>query len=88
MQRSATTGQARSRNSSWISRRVKPHDMDLPTPPPNNKMKYSLATSPRWMLLRAQLKLWTTCLEDTCQMNVTLALPVLRFGMNTLNMEG
>ena len=27
------------------------------------------------MLLRAQLKLWTTCLEDTCQMNLTLTLP-------------
>jgi len=61
--------------------------MILPTPPPNNKPKLFAGYKSKMNVTPGQLNV-IDVLGRYFQMKLTLTLPVVRFGMNTLNMRG
>ena len=61
--------------------------MDLPTPPPNNMPKLFAGYKSK-MGAPDRTESVVDMLGRYFQMNLTLTLPVLRFGVNTLNMGG
>jgi len=62
--------------------------MDLPTPPPSNKPKLFAGYKSKMNVTPDTTESVVDVLERYFQTNLTLTLPVVRFGVNTLNMRG